>query len=54
MGGAVVVEALHKKLIKGVLGTAVLDVVEGTAIESLSRMNSILVHTLDSLFLIFL
>ncbi|KAK4872086.1 hypothetical protein RN001_016210 [Aquatica leii] len=40
LGGAVVVEAA--KLIAGVVGVCVIDVVEGTALESLSSMQSIL------------
>ncbi|KAJ3208073.1 Protein phosphatase methylesterase 1 [Entophlyctis luteolus] len=40
MGGSVVVTACP--MIKNVVGTAVIDVVEGTAMESLSHMRSIL------------
>jgi pimeloyl-ACP methyl ester carboxylesterase len=40
MGGAVVVELMSKNPIPGVIGTAVLDVVEGTAMDSLIHMRS--------------
>lgn len=39
MGGAVVVHASHSGKISNVLGTVVIDVVEGTALEALSSMN---------------
>ncbi|KAI8898455.1 Alpha/Beta hydrolase protein [Globomyces pollinis-pini] len=42
MGGAVVVHLMHKRLVKNVIGCVVLDVVEGSAIESLAHMNKIL------------
>jgi pimeloyl-ACP methyl ester carboxylesterase len=42
MGGAVVVELMNQNPIPGVIGTAVLDVVEGTAMESLVHMRSFL------------
>lgn len=43
LGGAVVTNACHLKLIQqNVIGLAVLDVVEGTAIESLDSMQKIL------------
>lgn len=43
LGGAVVTNACHLKLIQhNVIGLAVLDVVEGTAIESLASMQQIL------------
>ncbi|TPX54592.1 hypothetical protein CcCBS67573_g09556 [Chytriomyces confervae] len=42
MGGAVVVDACQKGAIKNIVGVGVIDVVEGTAIESLAHMNSIL------------
>ncbi|KAI8618826.1 Alpha/Beta hydrolase protein [Chytriomyces sp. MP71] len=42
MGGSVVVEACNSGRIKNVVGVAVIDVVEGTAIESLAHMNRIL------------
>ncbi|KAI8927963.1 Alpha/Beta hydrolase protein [Entophlyctis helioformis] len=42
LGGSVVVDAMARSLIKGVRGVAVLDVVEGTAIDSLPHMKSIL------------
>ena len=43
MGGAVCADMLQKNLVKGIMGCVVLDVVEGTAIEALSHMNTILV-----------
>ena len=43
MGGAVCVDLLHKGLVKDIMGCVVLDVVEGTAIEALAYMNTILV-----------
>jgi pimeloyl-ACP methyl ester carboxylesterase len=42
MGGAIVVHAAHSGIIKGLLGTVVIDVVEGTALESLIHMKSFL------------
>jgi protein phosphatase methylesterase 1 len=43
MGAAVAVEVMAQKLVKvPVIGTCVVDVVEGTAMESLGMMNSIL------------
>ncbi|KAJ3380792.1 hypothetical protein HDU92_005767 [Lobulomyces angularis] len=42
LGGAVVVDVAKKKKLKGVIGVAVLDVVEGTAVESLVHMDSFL------------
>ncbi|ORY48596.1 protein phosphatase methylesterase [Rhizoclosmatium globosum] len=42
MGGSVVVDACSKSLIPNVVGVAVVDVVEGTAMESLTHMQSIL------------
>jgi protein phosphatase methylesterase 1 len=42
LGGAVVVNAMSKGLGSIVKGIVVLDVVEGSAIESLSKMNTIL------------
>jgi hypothetical protein len=39
MGGAVVVHASHSGKLKKLIGTVVLDVVEGTALESLSHMS---------------
>ncbi|KAJ3280930.1 hypothetical protein HK104_000312 [Borealophlyctis nickersoniae] len=40
MGGAVVTDVASKSVVKNVLGTAVLDVVEGTAMESLAHMHT--------------
>ncbi len=37
-----VVEALHRGALTNVLGVVMLDVVEGTAVESLASMRSIL------------
>ncbi|KAJ3025687.1 UNVERIFIED_CONTAM: Protein phosphatase methylesterase 1 [Siphonaria sp. JEL0065] len=42
MGGSIVVDACLKNVIPNVVGVAVVDVVEGTAIDSLSHMQSIL------------
>ncbi|KAJ1341286.1 hypothetical protein BSLG_004148 [Batrachochytrium salamandrivorans] len=42
LGGAVVVDVLTRSLIQGVRGVVVLDVVEGTALDSLSHMQRIL------------
>ncbi|KAI9338213.1 carboxyl methyl esterase [Obelidium mucronatum] len=42
MGGSVVVDACLKNVIPNVVGVTVVDVVEGTAIDSLSHMQSIL------------
>jgi protein phosphatase methylesterase 1 len=42
LGGAVVVNAMSKGLGSVVKGIVVLDVVEGSALESLSKMNTIL------------
>ncbi|KAI9202662.1 Pp2a-specific methylesterase Apo form [Polychytrium aggregatum] len=42
MGGPVVVDAASRKLIKNVLGVVVIDVVEGTAIDSLQHMRSLI------------
>ncbi|KAJ3086603.1 Protein phosphatase methylesterase 1 [Quaeritorhiza haematococci] len=42
LGGSVVVDVATKNLIKGVIGVGVVDVVEGTALESLVHMQSIL------------
>eukprot|EP00842_Homolaphlyctis_polyrhiza_P003444 jgi/Hompol1/40/HPOL_000834-RA len=42
LGGAVVVDAMARGLIKNVRGVAVLDVVEGTAVDSLVHMKSLL------------
>ncbi|KAG0053488.1 Conserved oligomeric Golgi complex subunit 2 [Gryganskiella cystojenkinii] len=39
MGGAVVAEAASRGMISNVLGVAVLDIVEGVAIETLANMN---------------
>ncbi|GJJ77757.1 protein phosphatase methylesterase 1 [Entomortierella parvispora] len=39
MGGAVVAEAASRGMISNVVGVAVLDIVEGVAIETLSNMN---------------
>jgi hypothetical protein len=44
MGGAVCADMLQKNLVKDIMGCVVLDVVEGTAIEALSHMNTILVR----------
>ena len=44
MGGAVCANVLQKGLVKNIMGCVVLDVVEGTAIEALAHMNSILVR----------
>ncbi|KAJ3366334.1 hypothetical protein HDU91_001855 [Kappamyces sp. JEL0680] len=43
LGGAVATQVMAAGLVKNVLGCGVIDVVEGTALESLSHMNSILV-----------
>lgn len=42
MGGPVVVDAAKKKVLKNVLGVAVFDVVEGSAIEALVSMTRFL------------
>jgi protein phosphatase methylesterase 1 len=42
MGGSVVVNAIIEKGIKNVIGCIVLDIVEGTALEALIHMDSIL------------
>ncbi|GAA5813699.1 hypothetical protein MFLAVUS_007185 [Mucor flavus] len=42
MGGSVVVNVAHKRLLKNVIGVTVLDVVEGSAIDALSSMTKIL------------
>ena len=42
MGGSVVIDVASKKRIPNVLGVAVLDIVEGTAIESLPFMQQII------------
>jgi protein phosphatase methylesterase 1 len=42
LGGAVVVNGMLKGLGSAVKGIVVLDVVEGSALESLSKMNTIL------------
>lgn len=42
MGGAVCADLLQRELVKGIMGCVVLDVVEGTAIEALAHMNTIL------------
>ena len=42
MGGAVVVEVANRRKIPGIIGVVVLDVVEGSAIDALIHMKSIL------------
>ncbi|KAL5038317.1 Protein phosphatase methylesterase 1 [Batrachochytrium dendrobatidis] len=42
LGGSVVVDAMSRSLVQGVRGVVVLDVVEGTAIDSLIHMKRIL------------
>lgn len=42
MGGAVVVHVANQQLLTRVIGVCVLDVVEGTALDSLQHMSSIL------------
>lgn len=42
MGGSVVVNVAHKRLLKNIIGVTVLDVVEGSAMDALSSMTKIL------------
>ncbi|BFZ14915.1 hypothetical protein BsWGS_17954 [Bradybaena similaris] len=42
MGGAIAVHAAYRNLVHSLIGIAVIDVVEGTAMESLSSMQSFL------------
>lgn len=42
LGGAVVVDVAQKAFIPNIIGTVVIDVVEGTAVESLSHMHMFL------------
>lgn len=42
MGGAICVHIAHMKLIPSLMGIAVIDVVEGTAMDSLQSMQSFL------------
>ena len=42
MGGAIAVHTAHQKLIPSLIGLAVIDVVEGTALEALNSMQSFL------------
>jgi protein phosphatase methylesterase 1 len=42
MGGSVVVNVAHKRILKNIIGVSVLDVVEGSAIDALSSMTKIL------------
>lgn len=42
MGGSVVVNVAHKRILKNIIGVTVLDVVEGSAMDALSSMTHIL------------
>ncbi|KAL4215011.1 PIN domain-like protein [Rhizopus microsporus] len=42
MGGSVVVNVAHKRVLKNIMGVTVIDVVEGSAIDALSSMTRIL------------
>lgn len=42
MGGSVVVNVAHKRILKNIIGVTVLDVVEGSAMDALSSMTKIL------------
>lgn len=42
MGGSVVVNVAHKRVLKNIIGVTVLDVVEGSAMDALSSMTKIL------------
>lgn len=42
MGGSVVVNVAHKRVLKNIIGVSVLDVVEGSAMDALSSMTKIL------------
>lgn len=42
MGGAIAVHTAKRQLIPSLIGLAVLDVVEGTALDALSSMQSFL------------
>ena len=42
MGGAIAVRTAHRQLIPSLIGMAVIDVVEGTALDALTSMQSFL------------
>jgi protein phosphatase methylesterase 1 len=42
MGGAVVVEVARRRVLNAIVGTVVIDVVEGSAIAALGHMHKLL------------